>query len=139
MKRITALFLAVILCLCLVACGIAPKQSSQEPHTEVPNTEGSEKMQQQSDSPDHSGNAAEKSEAPLQQSIELVGPWYLDNEKNDLAAFSDSLNLFPGFGEWGASMEIRSDGQMSWYIGAAGGSGTYTVDDDLLHAALVND
>lgn len=28
---------------------------------------------------------------------------------------------------------------MRWYIGADGGSGTYTVDGNLLHAALVND
>ena len=28
---------------------------------------------------------------------------------------------------------------MSWYIGADGGSGTYTVDGNLLHAELVND
>ena len=36
-------------------------------------------------------------------------------------------------------MELKSDGQMSWYIGADGGSGTYTVEGDLLHAALVDD
>ena len=141
MKRITALFLAAILCLCLAACGKAPEpeQSLQEPHTEAPNTEGSEEMRQQSGSSAHSGNAAEKSEEPVQQSIELTGPWHLDGEKNDLAVFADSLDLFPGYGEWGASMEIRSDGEMSWYIGAEGWHGTYTVEDGVIHAQLTSD
>ena len=117
MKRMTVLFLAAILCLCLAACGKAPEQSSQDVHTE----------------------AAEKAEEPVQQSAELVGPWHLDSEKNDLAAFADSLDLFPGYGEWGAGMEIRSDGQMSWYIGAEGWHGTYTVEDGVIHARLTSD
>lgn len=69
-------------------------------------------------------------------SIDLTGPWHLDSEKNDLDAYADR---FPGYAEWGASMELKSDGQMSWYIGAAGGSGTYTVENNLLHAVLVDD
>ena len=117
MKRMTVLFLAAILCLCLAACGKAPEQSSQDVHTE----------------------AAEKAEEPVQQSAELVGPWHLDSEKNDLAAFADSLDLFPGYGEWGAGMEIRSDGQMSWYIGAEGWHGTYTLENRMLHAQLTSD
>ena len=117
MKRMTVLFLAAILCLCLAACGKAPEQSSQDVHTE----------------------AAEKAEEPVQQSAELVGPWHLDSEKNDLSAFADSLDLFPGYGEWGAGMEIRSDGQMSWYIGAEGWHGTYTVEDRAIHAQLTSD
>ena len=133
--------MAAILCLCLVACSKAPEseQSSQETHTEANNTEGSEEMQQQSDSSAYSGNAAEKSEEPVQQSIELVGPWHLDSKKNDLAVFTDSLDLFPGYGEWGASMEIRSDGQMSWHIGAEGWHGTYSVEDGVIHARLTSD
>ena len=115
MKRMTVLLPAAILCLCLAACGKAPEQSSQDVHTE----------------------AAEKAEEPVQQSAELVGPWHLDSEKNDLAAFADSL--FPGYGEWGASMELRSDGQMSWYIGAEGWHGTYTVEDGAIHAQLASD
>ena len=138
MKRIIALLLTVIICLCMAACGKAPEpeQSPQEPHTEANDTEGTEeKPQSGSSSP--SGNEVEKPEAPVQQSIELVGPWHLDSEKNDLAAFADSL--FPGYGEWGASMELRSDGQMSWYIGAEGWHGTYTVEDGAIHAQLASD
>ena len=66
-------------------------------------------------------------------------PWRLDSKKNDLAAFSDSQNLFPGYGEWGASMEIRGNGQMSWYIGAEGWHGIYAVRDGVLHAQLTSD
>ena len=141
MKRITALFLAAILCLWLAACGKVPEpeQSSQETHTESTNTEGSEEMQQQSDSSAHSGDTAEQSGGPVQPSIELAGPWHLDSEKNDLAAFADSLDLFPGYGEWGASMEIRSDGQMNWHIGAEGWHGTYILEDGMIHAQLTSD
>ena len=140
MKRMTVLLLAATLCLCLAACGKAPNpnQSSQETHMEATDAEGSEEMRQ-SDSSTHSGYTAEKPEEPAQQSIKLVGPWYLNNEKNDLTAFADSLDLFPGYGEWGASMEIRSDGQMSWYIGAEGWHGTYTVEDGVIHAQLTSD
>ena len=141
MKRIIGLLIAVLFCLSLAACSkeAGSKQDPQETHTEVPNTESSAQKQQQCDSSANSGNAAEQPEEPVQKSIELAGTWHLDSEKNDLAAFADSLDLFPGYGEWGAGMEIRSDGQMSWYIGADGGSGTYTVDGNLLHAELVND
>ena len=42
MKRIIALLLTVIICLCMAACGKAPEpeQSPQEPHTEANDTEG---------------------------------------------------------------------------------------------------
>ena len=141
MKRITALFLSAVLCLWLAACGKAPEpeQSSQETHTKSTSTEGSEEMQQQSDSSAHSGDTAEQSGGPVQPSIKLAGPWHLDSEKNDLAAFADSLDLFPGYGEWGASMEIRSDGQMNWHIGAEGWHGTYILEDGMIHAQLTSD
>ena len=108
MKRTTALLLSASLCLCLAACGKEPEpeQSSQESYTEANHTEGSAEIQRQSDSSAQSGNAAEKAEGPVQQGIELAGPWHLDSEKNDLAAFADALDVFPGYGEWGASMEI---------------------------------
>ena len=140
MKRMTVLFLAAALCLWLAACSKEPGhgENPQEIQAEATDTEGSEEMQQ-SGSSTHSEDTAEKLEEPVQQSMELVGPWHLDSEKNDLAAFADSLDLFPGYGEWGASMEIRSDGQMSWYIGAEGWHGTYTVGGEVLHAQLTSD
>ena len=141
MKRITVLLLAAILCLCLAACGKEPQrnQSPQDAHLETVNTEGPEETRQQSGSSAQSGDEAEKTEEPVQQSIELVGPWHLDSEKNDLAAFADSLDLFPGYGEWGAGMELQSDGQMSWYIGAESWHGTYTLEDGVIHARLTSD
>ena len=141
MKRKIALLIAVILCLSLAACRKATEfnQDPQEVHTEAANAGSSEQMRQQSSSSAHSGNTAEKSEEPVQQSIELVGPWHLDSTKNDLTAFADSLDLFPGYGEWGAGMELRSDGQMSWYIGAEGWYGTYTLEDGVIHAQLTSD
>lgn len=137
MKRITLLFLAAFLCLCLAACGKAPEseQPPKEIQTEATDTRGSEEQHPESESPVHSEDAEE----PVQQTIELTGPWHLDEEKNDLAAFSDSLDLFPGYGEWGAGMEIRSNGQMSWYIGAESWHGTYTIENDVIHAQLTSD
>ena len=96
MKRMTVMIMAVILCLCLVACGKAPEQSPQEPHTEATNTDVTEEKPQSGGST-HSGNTAGQPEEPVQQSVELIGPWHLDSEKNDLAAFADSLDLFPGY------------------------------------------
>lgn len=69
-------------------------------------------------------------------SIELVGSWHLDEKKNDLTAFQE---IFPAYAEFGASMEIRSNGQIGWYIGAEGGSGTYTQEGDVLTAEFISD
>ena len=69
-------------------------------------------------------------------SVDLVGPWHLDSEKNDLNAFEE---IFPAYAEFGAGMEIKSNGQMSWYIGAAGGCGSYSLTGDILHAELISD
>ena len=121
MKVLTALLFAALFCLCLAACKAPePEYSPQKTKIEATDTgEGAEALQH--------------------QSMELVGSWHLDSEKNDLASFSDFLDLFPGYGEWGASMKIRSDGQMSWYIGAEGWHGTYTVEDGVIHAQLTSD
>ena len=141
MKRGMVLLIAVILCLSLTACGKAPEaeQGLQETSASTTDAEGSAQMQQQSDSCASGANKAEKAEKPVQQSVELVGPWHLDKEKNDLAAFADSLDLFPGYGEWGAAMEIQSDGQINWYIGAESWHGTYTTEDGVIHAQLTSD
>ena len=117
MKRITVLFLSAILCLCLAACTGEPESVDSPQESQPVQTE----------------------EEPVQQNIELIGPWHLDSEKNDLDAFADSLDLFPGYGEWGASMEIRSNGQMGWHIGAEGWYGTYTLEDAVIHAQLTSD
>ena len=131
MKRIIGLLLVAALCLWLAACGKIPEPKPQENQTET--------MHQESNSSSHSVDGTERPEEAAQQSIELTGPWHLDEQRNDLASFADSLKLFPGYGEWGAGMEIRSDGQMSWYIGAEGWHGTYTVEDGVIHAQLTSD
>ena len=111
MKRVCTTLLAALLCLSMTACGNG--------------AEVGESLSGESSTAEDTA-----------KSIELTGPWHLDSEKNDLTAFADR---FPGYAEWGASMELTGDGQMSWYIGAAGGHGTYAREDDLLHAALVGD
>ena len=140
MKRLTALLLAMILCLSLEACSMKTDlvPDSQETHTQETSQEEAEET-----NPESSSAAQEETtdamEEPIPLNLELIGPWHLDQNKNDLASFTDSLDLFPGYGEWGASMEIRGNGEMSWYIGAEGWHGTYTVEDGAIHARLASD
>jgi len=65
--------------------------------------------------------------------FESVGPWHLAAENNDLSLLSE---LCPGYGEFSATMEIRSSGQISWYIGCIGGFGTYTREGNTLKVHL---
>ena len=138
MKRRTTLLLAMILCFSLGACG---RKAELAPDTQIIQTQATSEKETEGA---ESGNAASSeattdvAEAPVQLNYELIGPWHLDGNKNDLAAFADSLDLFPGYGEWGASMEIRGNGNISWYIGAEGWYGTYYVEDQILHALLTS-
>ena len=49
------------------------------------------------------------------------------------------MEAIPGALEFGSSMEITSDGHISWYIGADGGTGTYTLNENVLSADMTND
>lgn len=131
MKRITILLLTVMLC--LAACGkkTEPEYTTQEPHTQAADEESTAQTSQL--------ESSGKELTPESPAVELAGPWHLDEGKNDLAAFADSIDLFPGYVEWGAGMEIRSDGQMSWYIGAESWHGTYIVENGVVHAHLTSD
>lgn len=123
MKKYIALLAAGLLC--LAGCAMVP----EAPQTEVPSEpETTEQLP-----PETEESAAQ---APEEADVELVGPWHLDGEKNDLSAFAEAYELFPGYGEWGAGMEIRSNGQMSWYIGAESWYGTYTREGAVLQADL---
>ena len=128
MKRIITFIIAATMCLVLGACGnrITTENSSEENVESLTETHISDNM-----------NTNESPDTEV-QTVDLVGPWHLDQEKNDISAIEAAWETFPGYGEWGASMEIRSNGQMSWYIGAVGGSGTYTVEGDVLHVELTD-
>ena len=117
MKKSLAFLMAILMTLSLSACGI---------NISLPK--------------DADGNINIDTTQPPAQALDgyltaddLVGPWYLDGKNNDLGKISE---LFSGYGEWGATMEIRSDGKISWYIGAIGGSGTYTLEGEHLTAEL---
>ena len=122
MKKIISILLAAFLFL-LSACagGMQTAVGSGDETTEI-STEGR-------------GGAAENdgTAEPDKDDADLTGPWHLDPGRNDLSHFS---TLFECSAEFGASMEIRADGQLSWYIGAEGGEGTYSVDGSLLTAEL---
>ena len=130
MKRLFGLLLAVTLCFSLEACSrnTEPVPDFQEVHTQATAQTETE-----------AAETTAATEEPIQLNLELIGPWHLDQSKNDLARFADSADLFPGYGEWGASMEIRGNGEMSWYIGAEGWHGTYTAEGTVIHAQLTSD
>ena len=139
MKRSIALLLTLILCFSLEACSMKrePVPSSQE----VPPQAAEQKEAETAESSNVAApeETTDEREEPLSLNLDLVGPWHLDSSRNDLALFADSPDLFPGYGEWGASMEIRGNGEMSWYIGAEGWHGTYSAEDHILHAHLTSD
>ena len=132
MKRRIALLLAVTLCFSLQAC--SRKTEPVPGSTIIPETEAVESGLATAEE-----ETTDATEEPIQLNYDLIGPWHLDDSKNDLAAFADSPDRFPGYGEWGASMEIRGNGEMSWYIGAEGWHGTYSVENNTLHALLTSD
>ena len=65
----------------------------------------------------------------------IVGPWHLA-EDTDLETLSE---VFPGAAEFGSGMEIRSDGRISWYIGADGAMGTYIIEGSALTADVTGE
>ena len=67
---------------------------------------------------------------------DLVGPWHLAGDEKDNAT---AIEAIPGVMEFGSSMEITSDGHISWHIGADGGTGTYSLSDNALSADMTND
>ena len=50
---------------------------------------------------------------------DLVGSWHLAGDEKDNAT---AMEVIPGAMEFGSGMEITSDGHISWYIGADGGT-----------------
>ena len=67
---------------------------------------------------------------------DLVGPWHLAKDEKDNATAMEAIT---GAIEFGSGMEITSDGHISWYIGADGGTGTYSLSGDILSADMTND
>ena len=139
MKRLITLLLIVTLCFSLEACGGKAELVHNTQATHTPETLQKETMGTESGDAAAPKETTAVAEEPIQLNYELIGPWHLDGIKNDLAAFADSLELFPGYGEWGASMEIRGNGEMSWYIGAEGWHGTYFVEGNTLHGLFTSD
>ena len=67
---------------------------------------------------------------------DLVGPWHLAEDEKDNAT---AIETIPGAMEFGSSMEIRSNGNISWYIGAEGGTGTYSLSGNVLSSDMTSD
>lgn len=82
--------------------------------------------------PDPEPTPAEEPPLSVEQ---LVGPWHLA-EGTNLEALSA---VFPGASEFGSGMEIRSDGRISWYVGADGAIGSYVLDGATLLADVTGE
>ncbi len=65
----------------------------------------------------------------------LLGLWHLADD-TDLETLSEA---FPGAAEFGSGMEIRSDGRISWYIGADGAMGSYVIEGNILTADVTGE
>ena len=77
-----------------------------------------------------------ESEAVTLTEEDLVGLWHLEEDEQDNAT---AIETIPGAMEFGSGMELRSNGNISWYIGAEGGTGTYSLSDNVLYADMTND
>ena len=73
--------------------------------------------------------------APDLSAESLVGPWHLADD-TDLETLSE---VFPGAAEFGSGMEFRSDGRISWYIGADGAMGTCIMEGGTLTADVTGE
>lgn len=149
MKKLYFGLLAFTLALTLCACGISRKPvetTPEEPSTASGDVTATEKPSEtgsnvtETEKPTEIGGNVPAKEEPAESGddagVDLTGAWHLDSEKNDLTAFQDT---FPAYMEFGARMELTSDGQISWCIGIEGGTGTYTQDGDTLTAEIVSD
>ena len=128
MRKLTGLILLLVLLCTLTACKygtvntVISNTSAGSSHSDSLQGENGDKSIESAEIPDDFAKASD-----------LAGPWYLDPIRNNLSDFSDR---FECYAEFGASMEIRSSGQMSWFIGAEGGEGSFVVDGSLLTASL---
>jgi len=128
LKKLTGLILLLVLLCTLTACKygtvntVTSNTSAGSSRSDSLQGENGDKSIESPEIPDDSAKVSD-----------LAGPWHLDPIRNNLSDFSD---LFECYAEFGASMEIRSSGQMSWFIGAEGGEGTFVVDGSLLTSSL---
>lgn len=79
---------------------------------------------------------AQKPEPATLTVEDLVGPWHLAEDAKDNPT---AIEAIPGAMEFGSSMGITGDGHISWYIGADGGTGTYSLSKNVLSADMTND
>lgn len=119
MKKLAVWVLVLCLTLCLAACGgeEAPAATESVP-PEV---------------------TAEPTPEPTPEALTaeaLSGYWHLSDSGNKMSVLRE---LFPGLKEQGACMEIRANGQITWYIGKTGATGTFRIDGNRLEATLTAD
>ena len=65
---------------------------------------------------------------------DIIGVWHID--ESELAALRDT---FPGIEDSGTSMEIKSDGSISWYVGTNSVTGTFKASGSGLTADVTDD
>lgn len=64
------------------------------------------------------------------QPFAFMGPWHLEEESVSF----DLSDVFTSYAELGSAMEIRSNGQISWHIGAEAWIGEYRIEQDVIQA-----
>ena len=137
-------FLGIILVFCVLVpfagCASAPTFDGSI-HIDVeraPEAVEPEKTQEpeETQEPEVTQEPESETESVTLTADDLVGPWHLADDEKDNAT---AIEAIPSAIEFGSSMEIKSDGHISWYIGADGGTGTYSLSGDILSADMIND
>lgn len=137
MKKIICILLAAVLALSMCACmgkSPQPEEKSQLPSTATTINSNAEdgigtKTEEPEKLPDQPGELGVLTPA----AINPTGSWHLDEAACEIQNLADA---FPGYAEWGSSMEIQDDGHINWFIGAESWYGSYLLDADGLHANM---
>ena len=111
------------------------KSENQETKTEgqetKPESQETKPEEQQETKPEEQTTDQEQADFDLD---DVIGVWHID--ESELASLRDK---FPGIDESGTSMEIKSDGNISWYVGSNSVTGTFKVSGSGLTVDVTGD
>ena len=109
-----------------------PEEQESKPENQETKPESQETSQESQESkPDEQTTNQELTDFDLD---DIIGVWHID--ESELASLRDK---FPGIDESGTSMEIKSDGNISWYVGANSFTGTFKASGSGLTAEVTGD
>nr|MDD6335266.1 hypothetical protein [bacterium] len=139
MRKWIVIWAVAITLLTLACCGRkSPVATSPGVQPTAPQTTQSPQSTPHQPTGDHPTQSQPADDKPIGEVRvdDLIGPWHLEESQNDMSQISETLI---GSMEFGSRMELMGDGKLMWYIGIEGGSGTFLLEGNLLHAELTDD